>query len=243
LPNKKIVTLFVEGPTEIEFYKAIIKYAHDVMGAPFNCSFELIDMQGIGNFKDNALRKFKALRKKHPNDDFYALLCIDTDVFQFSKKPPINKTTVKKSIENAGAQKVYYIEAKLSIEDWFLADFDGVISYLGLPKNTKRPKGKGQEVLKKLFMDAKRVYVKGHNTENFIKALDIGKIMKANCDPLKILCRIAGLDCKSICDKDHFFIEAQFTLGKKIAFSAPSYFSDAFRKEYGISPTEYRGKR
>lgn len=201
MPNKQIVALFVEGPTEIEFYKAVIKHAHDVMGTPFNCTFEWVDMHGIGNYKNDALRKFKTLQKKYPNDDLYVLLCIDTDAFQFSKKPPIDKPTVKKSIENAGAKKVHYIEATHSIEDWFLADFDGVISYLGLPKSTKRPKGKGQEVLKRLFRDAKRVYVKGHNTANFIKALDIGKIMKANCDALKILCRIVGLSCKSVCNK------------------------------------------
>lgn len=201
MPPKKIVALFVEGPTEIEFYKAVVKYAHDIMKTPFNCTFEWLDMRGIGNYKNDALRKFKALQKKNPDDDIYAILCIDTDAFEFSKKPPIDKAVVKKTIEDAGAKKVCYIEAKHSIEDWFLADFDGVVSYLGLPRGTKRPKGKGQEVLKKLFRDAKKVYVKGHNTENFIKSLDAGKIMKDYCGALKTLCRIAGVDCKKVCNK------------------------------------------
>lgn len=96
---------------------------------------------------------------------------------------------------------MYYIEAEHSIEDWFLADFDGVISYLGLPKSTKRPKGMGQEVLKKLFKDAKKIYVKGHNTGEFIKNLDIGKIMTAYCNQLKTLCRTAELNCKYVCKK------------------------------------------
>lgn len=200
-PPKKVVALFVEGPTEIEFYKAVIKHSHDAMGTPFNCTFAWVDMRGIGNYKNDILRKFNALRKKYPNDDLYVLLCIDTDAFLFSKKPPIDKSAVKKSIENAGAKKVYYIEANHSIEDWFLADFDGVISYLGLPKNTKRTKGKGQDVLKKLFIDAKKVYIKGHNTENFISALDIGKIMKTHCTSIKVLCRIIDLDCEIICNK------------------------------------------
>ena len=55
----KVVALFVEGPTEIEFYKAVIKYAHDVMQTKFDCSFEWLDMHGIGNYKNDALRKFK----------------------------------------------------------------------------------------------------------------------------------------------------------------------------------------
>lgn len=201
MPNKKVVALLVEGPTEIEFYKAVVKYARDAMGVPFDCTFEWIDMQGIGHYKNDAVRKFRALQRKHPNEDIYVILCIDTDVFEFSKKPPINKVTVKNNIQNAGAKKVYYIEAKHSIEDWFLADFDGVVSYLGLPQNTKRPKGKGQDVLRELFKKAQKVYVKGHNTENFIKNLNIGKIMKASCSALKTLCQIAGVDCNKVCTK------------------------------------------
>ena len=201
MSNRKIVALFVEGATEIEFYKAIIKYSRDSMGMPFSCIFEWIDMGGIGNYKKDALRKFNLLRKKYPHDDIYALLCIDTDVLQFSKKPPVDRRAVKTAIQEAGAKKVYYIEAEHSIEDWFLADFDGVISYLGLPKSTKRPKGMGQEVLKKLFKDAKKIYVKGHNTGEFIKNLDIGKIMTAYCNQLKTLCRIAELNCKYVCKK------------------------------------------
>ena len=198
---KKVVALFVEGPTEIEFYKAVIKYAHDIMGTPFNCTFEWIDMHGIGNYKNDALRKFKALQKKYPDDDIYAILCIDTDAFEFSKKPPIDKTAIKSSIETAGAKKVCYIEAKHSIEDWFLADFEGVVSYLGLPKNTNCPKGTGQVALKQLFRDAKKVYVKGSNTANLIKKLNIGKIMRTYCSALKTLCRIVGIDCKKVCNK------------------------------------------
>lgn len=201
MANKKIIALFVEGPTEIEFYKAVVKYVRDVMGIPFDCAFEWVDMHGIGNYKNDALRKFNALHKKHPDDDIYVVLCIDTDVFEFSKKPPIDKSVVKKSIETAGAKKVCYIEATHSIEDWFMTDFDGVLSYLGLPKNTKCSNGKGQDALKKLFKDAKKVYVKGRNTENFIKQLDIGKIIKTHCASIKPLCRLIGVDCKKICNK------------------------------------------
>lgn len=32
----KVIALFVEGPTEIEFYKAVIKRAHDLMEKPFD---------------------------------------------------------------------------------------------------------------------------------------------------------------------------------------------------------------
>ena len=201
MQNKKIVAFFVEGPTEIEFYKAVVKYAHDIMGIQLDCAFDWVNMRGIGNYKKDALRKFKTLQRNNPGAIIYVMLCIDTDVFEFSRKPPIDKIAVKASLEEEGAKKVVFIEAQYSIEDWFLSDFDGVISYLGLPKNTKHIKGKGQTVLKKLFKSANKVYVKGSNTENFIKSLDIGKIMRKNCASMAILCKTAGFDCGKVCNK------------------------------------------
>lgn len=198
---EKIIALFVEGPTEIEFYKAVVKYVHDTMQIQFDCSFEWIDMHGIGNYKKDALRKFKHTQKKHSEKDIYAVLCIDTDVFDLAKKPPIDKKAVKNSLLEAGAKEVHYIEAKRSIEDWFLTDFDGVISYLKLPKETKKPAGVGQNVLKSLFRSAKRVYIKGGKTEGFIKKLDIPKIMSTHCKALKPLCKLIGVDCKVVCKK------------------------------------------
>lgn len=64
-------------------------------------------------------------------------LCIDHDVFEFSKKPPFNRCEVQKSLQEEGAVKVTYIIAKQSIEEWFLYDLEGVINYLHLPKTTK----------------------------------------------------------------------------------------------------------
>lgn len=142
-----IIALFVEGPTEIEFYKAVVKFAHDTMGTPFNCSFEWIDMHGIGNYKNTAARKFKNIKEKNPSSDIYAMLCIDTDAFELSKKPPIDKDKVKQTLEEEGAKQVFYIEARSSIEDWFLDDFSGVCTYLGLLSRTRRPSGRGQEAL------------------------------------------------------------------------------------------------
>ena len=199
--KEKIVALFVEGPTEIEFYSAVVKNIHDKMSAAFDCSFVWYDMHGIGNYKTTALRKFNALKEKKPGADIYAVLCIDTDVFEYSKKPPINKSEVKIGLEEAGAKKVIFVEAKSSIEDWFLTDLEGVLSYLRLPKATKRPEGKGQDALKKLFKKANKLYVKGERTEGFIKKLNISKIAAACCRALKPLCSLVGADCKKVCNK------------------------------------------
>lgn len=198
----KVVALFVEGPTEIEFYKAVIKHIHDQMNIPFSCEFEWIDMHGIGNYKNDALRKYNFIRKKHEGKDVFPILCIETDVFELTKKPPIDKAAVKASLLEAGAPEVVFVEAKHSIEDWFLTDFEGVISYLRLPRDTKRPPGKGQTALKALFVRAKKVYVKGSRTEGFISKLNIPQILLAHCKAFRPLCRIVGVDCKTVCKKN-----------------------------------------
>lgn len=200
--TKKVIVLFVEGPTEIEFYKAVIKRAHDLMPTKFTCSVEYLDMKGIGNYKKDATRQFNKLKDNYEEDtEYLAFLCYDSDVFQFSKKPPINRKEVRAAIKDAGASKVADIVAESSIEEWFLMDLPGVLSYLRLPKNTKRPLGRGQEALKKLFKNANKVYVKGGKTEGFIKKLDIAKIMSSCCKSLSPLCKAIGFDCTLVCKK------------------------------------------
>lgn len=197
----KVIVLLVEGPTEIEFYKAVVKYAHDKMGVLLGCSFEYKDMHGIGNYKKDALRKVKKIQQDNAASDIYVLMCIDTDVFELSKKPPFDKKAVKIALEEAGVKQVHYIEARQSIEDWFLTDLTGVLSYLRLPADTKRPKGKGQDILKSLFKKANKIYVKGGKTEGFIGKLDISKIITQHCETIKPLCKIVKFDCQKICNK------------------------------------------
>ena len=194
----KVVALFVEGQTEIEFYKAVIKKTRELMNTPFCCKIEYIDMKGIGNYKNDALRKFNHLKEEYCDKDIYVFLCIDLDVFGLSKKPPFDRKKLPLLLEESGAKKVTYIIAKQSIEDWFLHDFSGVINYLHLPTNTKRPKGSGQEALKSLFKKGNKLYVKGGKTEGFIERLNITNIIKAYCSSLKPLCQILNLDCKKI---------------------------------------------
>lgn len=198
--RNKLIALFVEGATELEFYKAVIKHARSKMNTPYYCSIEYVDMKGIGNYKKDALRKFRNLQKKYKTMDIHVFLCIDSDVFEFSKKPPINKTEVANGLKEAGAKKVQYIVAKSSIEEWFLCDYEGVLRYLHLPTSTKRPPGNGQKVLKILFKNATKVYVKGGKTEGFIDNLNISNIVKANCKILKPLCTTLELDCHKVCN-------------------------------------------
>ncbi len=198
----KVVALFAEGPTEVEFYKAVVIEARNLMGTPYPCNIEYIDMRGIGNYKKDALRKFNKLKKDLPGKEIFVYLCIDDDVFEFSKKPPFDKNELQKSLLEAGAKKATYIIAKQSIEEWFLCDLEGVLNYLRLPKTTKRPNGNGQEALKKLFKMANKLYVKGTKVEGFVGKLNIKKIINTYCRSFKPLCKALNLNCKKICEKE-----------------------------------------
>lgn len=199
--TNKVVIILAEGQTEIEFYKAVIIKAREKMIVPYPCHIEYADIKGIGNYTKDAVRKFDFIAKKYPDAEFHVFLCIDSDVFEYSKKPPINKNEIIKMLKDRGARDVTCIMARHSIEDWFLSDMPGVIRYLRLPSSTKKPNGNGQEALRKLFKSADKLYVKGGKTEGFIEKLNILKIVEANCTSLKSLCKILGLDCKLICKK------------------------------------------
>lgn len=195
-PQTKVIVLFVEGDTEIEFYKALISHLRKKNKSPFTCNFEYKNMRGVGNYKNDALRRLNDVKSKYPDNEIYAFLCFDTDAFELAKKPPVDMNDVKQKLRENGAHAVSFVKAKKSIEDWFLLDFDGVIKYLRLPAKTPREKGSGQAVLQKLFKKARRVYIKGGNTGDFIDHLNIETIEIQICSALKPLCQCMGLYCK-----------------------------------------------
>lgn len=197
----RVVVIFAEGQTEIEFYKAVISFMHNKMEKSFECSLQWVDVGGIGNYKDGALRKGKKILRDNADKQAYAVLCHDTDVFDFNVKPPVNMTEVKAALKDAGFKRVSAVKAKHSIEDWFLTDYNGVLSYLKLSASTKRPSGKGQDALKALFRKAGKIYSKGCKTDGLIEKLDIEMIVQAHCADLKPLCSAIGADCALVCCK------------------------------------------
>ena len=198
--KSKVIVLFVEGYTEIDFYKALIADIRTLHKEEFSCVIEYKNMKGVGNYKHDVLKKFGDIKKKYPNSEVYAFLCYDTDAFRFSKKPPVDMRDIRKQLVANGAKRVDFIEANSSIEDWFLYDFDGVKKYLRLPSKLPKENGDGQEVIKKLFKKAKKIYVKGDKLEGFIEKLNIPLIRVKVCSNIKPLCKCLGLDCKKICN-------------------------------------------
>ena len=193
----KCLVLFVEGDTEVEFYKQVIANARKLHPAgKFDTYIEYRSVGGFGGFKNIALRKFiKEVKPKYDNDcEFTVVLCSDTDVFEFASKPPIKWNEVKKELEANGAKKVIHVQAKKSIEDWFLYDLEGILKFLRLAKNTKVSGKDGYDKLQRLYRRANKVYIKGNKSNGMIAHLDIDKIADVVKEQLNPLDKVLVVD-------------------------------------------------
>ena len=193
----KCLVLFVEGDTEIEFYKQVVANARKLHPAGrFDTNIEYRNVRGIGGFKSIALRKFiKEIKPKYEdNCEFTIVLCSDTDVFEFASKPPVKWNEVKKALVNNGASKIIHVKAKRSIEDWFLYDLEGILGFLRLSKKSKVSGKNGYDKLQRLYKQANKVYYKGIQSNGMIGRLDIEKIANAVKDQLNPLYKVLGVD-------------------------------------------------
>lgn len=193
----KCLVLFVEGETEVEFYKQVVANARKLhRRGVFDTSIEYKCVKGIGGFKNEVLRKFvKDIKPKYDDDCIFTVaLCRDTDVFEFSPKPPVRWNEVGKALYENGATQVIDVEARHCIEDWFLYDSDGIISFLRLNKKTKISGKDGYDKLKRLYKQANKVYFKGMRSNGMVNRLDIDKIADAVKDQLNPLYEVLGVD-------------------------------------------------
>lgn len=175
----KCLVLFVEGDTEVEFYKAVIAFAKGKReNKTFDTCIECKNVKGVGGFKKIALRKFVKEIKTHYDRDceYTVVLCSDTDVFEVEPKPPVIWKDIEDNMRSSGAKTVIMVKAKESIEDWFLYDSDNIISFLKLKKNTKISGRNGYDKLKRLYERAGKMYFKGRKSNGMVAQLDIEKI-------------------------------------------------------------------
>ena len=193
----KCLVLFVEGDTEVEFYKQVVANARKLHPAGrFDTNIEYRNVRDVGGFKSITLRKFtKEIKPKYGDDcEFTIVLCSDTDVFDFAPKPPIKWDEVKKDLANNGAAKVIHVQAKRSIEDWFLYDIEGILGFLRLGKNTKVSGKNGYDKLQRLYKQANKVYYKGIQSNGMIERLNIEKIANAVKEQLNPLYKAFGVE-------------------------------------------------
>lgn len=183
-----IVTVFVEGDTEVDFYKKLIAYLREKNGGRLNCKVNVRNVKGVGRYQNKVCRIFEnSVRKQYPDHDYKVVLCYDSDVFEFSRKPPVDWDEVTKALCEKGADDVRLVKAVTSIEDWFLYDIEGLRKFLKLPKKFKMTGYKGYKGLAKLFLKAKKTYIKGVRCNGLIEALDLDVIIpKIDSEIVKI---------------------------------------------------------
>ena len=54
-----VVTKFVEGDTEVEFYKKLITYVRTQKGGRLQCSISVKNVKGVGKFQSKVCRIFE----------------------------------------------------------------------------------------------------------------------------------------------------------------------------------------
>jgi hypothetical protein len=193
----KCLVLFVEGATEVEFYKRVIANARELRkNHSFDTFIECKNINGVGGFKNIALRKFiKEIKPKYDSNCVYTIvLCRDTDIFELSPKPPIRWEEVERNLRENGANDVIHVEAIHSIEDWYLYDIDGILAFLRLSKKTKVSGKNGYDKLKNLYRKANKMYYKGMKSNDMVNRLDVDKIVKAVEQQLNPLYKVLGVD-------------------------------------------------
>ena len=173
-----VITVFVEDDTEVDFYKKLIAYLREKNGGRLNCKVEVKNVKGVGNYQSKVCRIFeKSVIAKNPSAEHKVVLCYDSDVFEFGRKPPVDWQAVTKALNAKGAREVRQVKAVTSIEDWFLYDPEGLRSYLKLPKKFKMTGYKGQKGLEQLFLKANKTYIKGIKCEGLVNALNLEVIL------------------------------------------------------------------
>ncbi len=195
---RTLVLIFVEGDTEVEFYKRLISHLRLKVGGRLSCEVKIQNIKGVGNYQSIAKRIFeKKIKIDYPSNSYLykIFLSYDTDVFEFSKKPAVQWESVISMFKSTGADDVTEIQAIRSIEDWFLYDQEGIRAFLKLSKQLELSEFKGLPGLRKLFHIANKTYIKGTKSAELVNSLDMNKIFPKICHQIQPICKAIGIDC------------------------------------------------
>lgn len=183
--SKRKIVLVLEGETEVVFYRRMLEYLYtQIIHQPIVPAYdiEFILARGVGNIGVRAVQTFKTRCRDCDKTEYIVFCCYDTDVFENGRMPRLwTQNTVHKFLE-AGASRVHSIRARLMIEDWYLYDYEGILKFLQIPRNTlpKNPERiPGSNAAKKMnyiYRTARKVYQKGYAVDDLTAHLNIDKI-------------------------------------------------------------------
>lgn len=149
----------------------------------------MASVNSVSQMTNSATWFDRACVGENPKVVWTVFLCYDTDEYNsdITKFHEGDWAMLRESIAPS-AQKVVDMAAEADIEDVMLCDLPSILSFLGLPPQTKVPPGnKGKTKLKKLYRKAaqNRAYHSGERAKDLISHLDMAKVRASAPVPLK----------------------------------------------------------
>ena len=149
----------------------------------------MASVNSVSQMTNSATWFDRACVGENPKVVWTVFLCYDTDEYNsdITKFHEGDWAMLRESIAPS-AQKVVDMAAEADIEDVMLCDLPSILSFLGLPQQTKIPPGnKGKTKLKKLYRKVapNRAYHSGERAKDLISHLDMAKVRASAPVPLK----------------------------------------------------------
>lgn len=118
-------------------------------------------------------------RKKYPNLKWTIFLCYDTDSYE-SDISRFYEGDWKQLREKLKSRHVTIVDlcVHAMIEDLFLLDPEGILTYLDIPPQKIPQKGNGKTTLKNLFRQHGKTYHAGGRARDLVSCLDMDLIIK-----------------------------------------------------------------
>lgn len=200
--KKKIVTvIFVEGDADELIINRLLGYYRE---NGWRCHDDL-EVRNTNGFPNERKMKSKLTQIQQTNNktrvQFNTVFCeYDTDIFEKGLQEKPNWKKVEENLKRQyDISHFSRIEARTSIEDWMLDDLDGLLTALGLPKDTKLKGATGQEKVQNLFQKINMVYNRHKGKlkiKPIIDKLDISKIREARRKELREFEKLLGINIK-----------------------------------------------
>ena len=178
--------LILEGYTEEVFYP--------IIRDKFLCGIRIEhrNIKGRGNINKDILSEIFKFTYNNRDDVVRAYCCVDTEK-QKQSATPFDLDFICDQVKTRNMKRVLSVNSILAdpeIESWFFHDIEGIYQFLRAQKSQRskkkysNPKNLCKKDLQQLFSRFEKVYTPGNRALNFIKNLDIEKIV-SNCTELR----------------------------------------------------------
>lgn len=184
--SKPVSLLVLEGDTEKVFYRLICrKFLKGIR-------YELRQITSGGNINKQVLSEIFKYTWNNPGDKVRVYCCSDTDRIKCNPTP-LDVKHIRTKIREHKMIKVLSVDAILAdpeIESWFFLDIESTYKFLrakGSKRNLQKYRNVhnlGKKDMQKLFERFGHVYIPGKRAENFIRHLNLEKIVQ-QCDVLQ----------------------------------------------------------